>query len=246
MNLIIDIGNSVAKLAVFDSNEIVEVCHCSNQTLDQLPELCNRYAIEKGILSSVISLNEKCKEQLDKLNIPIILLNYRTPVPIKNLYQTPQTLGMDRLAAVVGANAIQPGRPLLVIDAGTCITYDFVDGQGQYHGGNISPGKRMRFKALHSFTDKLPEICPEGEIPDYGKSTETAIRSGVIHGIEFEILGYISLLMKKYPELLVFLTGGDEFSFDTNLKNTIFADGLLVLKGLNRILTYNDEISETD
>lgn len=246
MNLIIDIGNSVAKLAVFDSNEMVEIRHCSNQTLDQLPDLCNRYAIKKGILSSVITLNEKCRKQLDELKIPIIELSYRTPVPIKNLYQTPQTLGMDRLAAVVGANALKPGHPLLVIDAGTCITYDFIDGKGQYHGGNISPGKRMRFKALHSFTDKLPEICPEGETPAYGQTTETAIRSGVIHGIEFEIMGYISHLMKNYPELLVFLTGGDEFSFETNLKNTIFADGLLVLKGLNRILTYNDEISETD
>ncbi len=246
MNLIIDIGNSVAKLAVFDSNEMVEIRHCSNRTLDQLPDLCNRYAIRKGILSSVISLNEECRKQLADLDFPIIELNYRTPVPIKNLYQTPQTLGMDRLAAVVGANAIQPGKPLLVIDAGTCITYDFIDEEGQYHGGNISPGKRMRFQALHTFTDKLPEIHPEGEIPAYGKSTETAIRSGVIHGIEFEIKGYISHLAKNYPELLVFLTGGDDFSFDTNLKNTIFADGLLVLKGLNRILTYNDEISETD
>ena len=246
MNLIIDIGNSVAKLAVFDLNEIVEVRHCSNQTLDQLPDLCNRYAIKKGILSSVITLNEESKKRLDELNIPIIELNYRTPVPIKNLYQTPQTLGMDRLAAVVGANSIQPGKPLLVIDAGTCITYDFIDEEGQYQGGNISPGKRMRFKALNTFTDKLPEISPEGEKPFYGKTTETAIRSGVIQGIEFEIKGYISHLKKNYPELLVFLTGGDEFSFDTNLKNTIFADGLLVLKGLNRILTYNDEISETD
>ena len=104
MNLIIDIGNSVAKLAVFDSNEIVEVRHCSNQTLDQLSDLCNRYAIEKGILSSVITLNEECQKQLDALNIHIIKLSYRTPVPVKNLYETPQTLGMDRLAAVVGAN----------------------------------------------------------------------------------------------------------------------------------------------
>ena len=246
MNLVIDIGNSVAKLAVFDSNEMVEIRHCSNQTLDQLQDLCNRYAIKKGILSSVITLNEECRKKLDELDIPIIELNYRTPVPIKNLYQTPQTLGMDRLAAVVGANALQPGRPLLVIDAGTCITYDFIDEEGQYQGGNISPGKRMRFKALNTFTDKLPEISPEGETPAYGQTTATAIRSGVIHGIEFEIKGYISHLMKNYPELLVFLTGGDEFSFETNLKNTIFADGLLVLKGLNRILTYNDEISETD
>ena len=246
MNLIVDIGNTVAKLAVFEQGEPLEVIRCSNQTLDQLPVLCRKYPIRRGIVSSVVTLSNTVLEQLARWDFPIIRLTHETPVPIKNLYKTPQTLGADRLAAVIGANAIRPNRDLLIIDAGTCITYDFIDGKGQYHGGNISPGKRMRFKALHSFTDKLPEICPEGETPAYGQTTATAIRSGVIHGIEFEIKGYISHLMKNYPELLVFLTGGDEFSFDTNLKNTIFADGLLVLKGLNRILAYNDEISETD
>ncbi len=246
MNLIIDIGNSVAKIAVFDKDEMVEICHCSNRSLDKLPMVCNKYAIEKGILSSVITLSEACKEQLKTSGIPFIELNYQTPVPIQNLYKSPQTLGMDRLAAVVGANTIKPGRPLLVIDAGTCITYDFIDEAGRYHGGNISPGKNMRFKALNAFTDKLPEINPEGETPAYGQTTETAIRSGVIHGIEFEMKGNISQLRQNYPELLVFLTGGDEFSFDTKLKSVIFADGFLVLKGLNRILEYNNEISTTD
>lgn len=246
VNLIIDIGNTIAKIAVFDKDEMVEIHHCSNQSLDKLSVVRQKHAIEKGILSSVITLSETCRKQLAELGIPLIELNYRTPVPVKNLYKTPQTLGMDRLAAVVGANAIKPGRPLLVIDAGTCITYDFIDASGQYHGGNISPGKNMRFKALNAFTDKLPEITPEGETPAYGQTTETAIRSGVIHGIEFEMEGYISQLRKKYPKLFVFLTGGDEFSFDTKLKSVIFADAFLVLKGLNRILDYNNEISTTD
>lgn len=246
MNLVIDIGNSVAKIAVFDNGKMVEIHHCSNRTLDKLAIVRQKYAIEKGILSSVITLNERCREQLEELKIPLIELNYQTPVPIKNLYKTPQTLGMDRLAAVVGANGIKPGYPLLVIDAGTCITYDFIDAAGQYLGGNISPGKAMRFKALNAFTDKLPEIESEGETPAYGQTTETAIRSGVIHGIEFELEGYISCFWKKYPELFVFLTGGNEFSFDTKLKSVIFADGFLVLKGLNRILEYNNELSTTD
>ena len=240
MNLIIDIGNSLATIAVFDKDEMVGMCYCPNHSLDKLKAIRDRYAIKKGIISTVITLNECIRKQLKELDCPIIELNYQTPVPVKNLYKTPQTLGMDRLAAVVGAHAIKPGHPLLVIDAGTCITYDFIDEAGQYHGGNISPGKNMRFKALNAFTDKLPEICPEGETPAYGQTTETAIRAGVIHGIEFEIKGYISQLKKNYPELLVFLTGGDEFSFDTNLKSVIFADGFLVLKGLNRILEYND------
>ena len=242
MNLIVDIGNTVAKLAVFEQGEPLEVIRCSNQTLDQLPVLCRKYPIRRGIVSSVVTLSDTVLEQLARWDFPIIRLTHETPVPIKNLYKTPQTLGADRLAAVIGANAIRPNRDLLIIDAGTCITFDFIDKHGQYHGGNISPGMEMRLKALHAFTNKLPEVKADGEIPSYGNTTETAIRAGVYHGIEFEVAGYISQLQKNYPQLLVFLTGGDNFSFDTNLKSSIFADGLLVLKGLNRILEYNDKI----
>ena len=240
MNLIIDIGNSVAKIAVLDKGKVVEVRRSSNQSLEGLSALCNNYPIKRGILSSVITLNDTLRGQVEQLPFPILEFNHQTPIPIKNLYKTPQTLGMDRLAAVIGAHEIKPNKALLVIDAGTCITYDFIDEFGQYKGGDISPGMRMRFKALNVFTDKLPEITPKGEMPMYGQTTETAIRSGVIRGIEFEMNGYIRQLQKNYPELLVFLTGGDDFSFDTNLKSIIFADGLLVLKGLNRILEYND------
>ena len=128
-----------------------------------------------------------------------------------------------------------------MIDAGTCITYELLDAAGCYHGGNISPGLQMRFKALHQFTGKLPSVSAEGPLLEIGKDTETAIRAGVLKGIEYEITGYIMALKHKYPELLVFLTGGDDFSFDTNLKSIIFADRFLVLKGLNRILNYNND-----
>lgn len=242
MNLIIDIGNTVAKLAVFEQGEPLEVIRCCNQTLDKLPMLCQKYPIRRGIVSSVVTLSDTVLQQLAHWDFPIIRLTHETPVPIKNLYKTPQTLGADRLAAVIGANAIQPNRDLLIIDAGTCITFDFIDRHGQYHGGNISPGMEMRLKSLHAFTNKLPEVKADGKIPSYGDTTETAIRAGVYHGITFEIAGYISQLQKNYPQLLVFLTGGDKFSFDTNLKSSIFADSFLVLKGLNRILEYNDVI----
>ena len=242
MNLIIDIGNTASKIAVFEQGEIKETVRCSNQSLEQLTDLCNRYPVRKGILSSVVTLSEDIRSQLEQLSFPLVEFSYRTPIPIRNLYQTPQTLGVDRLAAVVGAYTLKPHYPSLVIDAGTCITYDFIDEHGQYQGGNISPGMEMRFKALHTFTDRLPEVSVSGEIPEYGKSTETAIRAGVIQGIKHEIRGYIGQLKKNYPSLLVFLTGGNEFSFDTNLKSGIFADGFLVLKGLNRILEYNDVI----
>lgn len=242
VNLIIDIGNTASKIAIFEQGEIKEMIRCSNQSLDELVALCRQYPIQKGILSSVVSINETIRQQLSLLPFPVLEFTYQTPIPIRNLYQTPQTLGVDRLAAVVAAYYQKPNNPALVIDAGTCITYDFLDEHGQYWGGNISPGMEMRFKALHSFTDKLPYVAVSGETPLYGNSTETAIRAGVIRGIEHEICGYIKQLQKNYPSLLVFLTGGNEFSFDTNLKSGIFADGFLVLKGLNRILEYNDVI----
>ena len=240
MNLIIDIGNTTAKLAVFEEGKMIKSLRCSNQSLDGLDNLHRQYPIQKGILSSVITLKEEVRQRLEKLPFPVLEFTYQTPIPVRNLYETPHTLGMDRLAAVIAAYTQAPNTPALVIDAGTCITYDFIDEAGQYQGGNISPGMEMRFKALHTFTDKLPQVDAVGETPNYGKSTETAIRSGVIRGIEHEISGYIQQLKKNYPSLLVFLTGGNEFSFDTNLKSGIFADGFLVLKGLNRILEYNE------
>ena len=178
MNLIIDIGNSVAKLAIFDKDELVEVFRGSNHSLDSLPMLCSRYPLERGIIASVITLSNTIRRQLDKLPFKIIELSHETPVPITNLYKTPQTLGMDRLAAVVAATWLKPNNDILVIDAGTCVTYDFIDAQHQYHGGNISPGMRMRFKALNIFTDKLPKVSAKGDIPLYGQTTETAIRAG--------------------------------------------------------------------
>ena len=242
MHLIIDIGNTSAKIAVFSQGEMKDMIRCTNQSLKELDAFCQAYPIRKGIWASVISLSEEVQQQLQQLPFPMMEFTYQTPIPIRNLYRTPQTLGVDRLAAVISAYMLKPHHPALVIDAGTCITYDFIDEYGQYQGGNISPGMEMRFKALHEFTSKLPKIEASGETPPYGYSTETAIRSGIIRGIEHEICGYIQHLRKNYPSLLVFLTGGNDFSFDTNLKSGIFADGFLVLKGLNRILEYNDII----
>ncbi len=242
MNLIIDIGNTVAKLAVFDDDNLLEVFYDSNQTLESLPAVCGKYPLSRAVVATVIELNETVESRLKSLPVPLLQLDSTTPLPIKNLYETPQTLGYDRIAAVVGAYQNFPGRDILVIDAGTCITYEFIDSLGRYHGGNISPGVQMRFKALHQFTSKLPLISAEGRMTQLGKNTETAIRMGVLQGVEYEMLGYIETMRHKYPELLVFLTGGDEFSFDTNLKSIIFADRFLVLKGLNRILNYNERI----
>ncbi|MBP9508086.1 MAG: type III pantothenate kinase, partial [Bacteroides sp.] len=198
------------------------------------------YPIEKAIVATVIDLSPQQLDQINRLNIPLLWLDRNTEIPVINLYETPDTLGYDRVAAVVGAQEQFPNKDILVIDAGTCITYEFIDAQGQYQGGNISPGLQMRFKALHQFTGRLPLVSREGRLLTIGKDTETAIRAGVVKGMEYEISGYIAAMKHKYPELLVFLTGGDDFSFDTTLKSVIFADRFLVLKGLNRILNYNN------
>ena len=241
LNLIIDIGNTMAKVALFNDGEMVEVLTESNQSLDCLKTLCAKYPVNQGIVATVIDLSREVLSQLEDMAVPILWLNEKTSLPVENLYETPRTLGYDRMAAVVGANEQFPGRDILVIDAGTCITYEFVDAATRYHGGNISPGLQMRFKALHQFTGRLPMVALEGRMVPMGKDTDTAIRVGVLKGIEYEILGYVTVMKHKYPELLVFLTGGDDFSFDTNLKSIIFADRFLVLKGLNRILNYNND-----
>ena len=240
LNLIIDIGNTAAKVALFDGGEMVEVLTESNQSLDCLEVLCAKYPVEQGIVATVIDLSERVLAALVALPFPLLWLDSKTPLPVTNLYETPETLGYDRMAAVVGANEQYPRRDILVIDAGTCITYEFIDSKGQYHGGNISPGMQMRFKALNQFTGRLPLIDSNGRKLPMGRDTETAIRAGVLKGMEYEISGYIESMKHKYPELLVFLTGGDDFSFDSSVKSVIFADRFLVLKGLNRILNYNN------
>lgn len=240
MNLIIDIGNTSTKLAVFERDTLAGVFSEPGQSMQTLPQLISTYKIERGIAVTVADIRADVLERLKNLPFPLLWLNKDTPLPVTNLYRTPGTLGYDRIAAVVGAYDRFPGKDLLVIDAGTAITYEFIDAKGRYHGGNISPGVHMRLKALNQYTSHLPLVSPEGELPPIGQDTETAIRAGVMKGIEYEIRGYIISLRDKYPGLLVFLTGGDGFSFDSKLKNIIFADRFLVLKGLNRILNDNN------
>lgn len=199
-----------------------------------------KYDIDKCIVSSVVDLKDEVKNNLKLIDVPVVEMNHKLKLPVNNLYSTPETLGSDRIAGIVGANYYYPDNDILVIDAGTCITYDFIDSSNNYLGGNISPGVDIRFKSLNSFTSRLPLLDNGGDCPLIGYNTETAIRAGVMRGAEFEVLGYISEMRNKYPELLVFLTGGYTFSFEISPKNKIFADKFLVLKGLNRLLEYNE------
>lgn len=241
MKLIIDIGNTVAKLVAFDGDEPVEEVRTSNESLAALGAFAAKYAFTHGIVGAVREITPQAEERLQALHIPLLRFTSSTPVPITNRYRTPQTLGSDRLAAAVGARSLKPGKDLLIIDAGTCVTYEVIDALGNYWGGNIAPGMHMRLRALHEFTAKLPLVETEGAVPGMGYDTDTAIRSGVLRGMKYEIEGYIRSMRAKYPKLLVFLTGGDKINFDTTIKSIIFADKFIVPRGLNKILDYNND-----
>lgn len=236
MNLIVDIGNNSSKYFLFQGDAIILRGRRENSSLKFITELAKEYEVTNIIVSSVIDFAEEEKRAIEAELPDILWFTADTPLPINILYRTPETLGSDRLAAMVGAAAKAPSKNILVIDAGSAITIDFLDKSGTFRGGNISPGIKMRLTALHKFTDKLPLVEKEGETPLLGQDTESAIRSGVIRGICHEIQGYITQMKELYPGLLVFLTGGDEKILTDNIKSCIFADKFLVAKGLNKIL----------
>ncbi|MDR1737488.1 MAG: type III pantothenate kinase [Candidatus Symbiothrix sp.] len=239
MNVVIDIGNSSVKTAIFDRDRCREtvITDDSRQTQSALAQLLQLYRPEYGILSSVKTPDCNILRLLSAQIPHFYELNYRIPLPLQINYQTPETLGVDRIAAAVGASCLHPGRNLLVIDIGTAITIDFVSADGKYKGGNISPGPALRFKALHQFTDKLPEVAENGDFPPLGSDTESAIRAGVIHGIARELDSYIEEYQKN-ANVLSLLTGGYAEYFVNKLKNTTFVAENLVLTGLNEILNY--------
>lgn len=244
MNLIIDIGNTCAKLVAFDGYEPIEELRVDKGEWHLLRSFCNKYDFEKGICSSVVGFDEEVSSALSSLTFPLMrLVCGKTQVPVKCAYLTPETLGADRLAAVVAANYLQPGRNILVVDIGTCITFDFISAEGIYEGGNISLGPTMRLKALHEFTAKLPLVERRGTAPDMGNTTETAIRSGVVLGVKYEVEGYVKHFMEKHPDLLVYLTGGVHMDLHFSERIPTFANDFIVPIGLNRILEYNNELS---
>lgn len=241
MNLIIEQGNSSSKVAVYDNGILMECMHFKHLDSDALVPIFLKYPLEYGILSTVVDVNKDLNRFLENCLYVFIFLDGHVKLPITVNYRTPDTLGKDRIAAVVGANLLKPNQDILVIDAGTAITYDFINSSGVYLGGNISPGMTTRFRALNQFTSKLPLVQETDEVAPIGFDTQSAIQSGVVRGIIYEMDGYIEEYRKKTPSLLVFLTGGHSIYFERRLKNSIFADINLVLTGLNRILEYNVE-----
>lgn len=240
MNLVIDIGNSRTKAAIFSGTERVESFLFDELSIARLQELKTEFpGTEQAILSTVASVQPEVRDWLRAGFSRFLEFSHQTPVPIRNNYLTPATLGLDRLAAAVGAQALFPGSHLLVIDAGTAITFDLVEADGVFAGGNISPGLRSRFRALHEFTRQLPLVSEAEPVPLLGRSTEEAIRAGVVNGLLLELDGTIDRLREASPGIQVILTGGDAPFFERRLKNTIFVQSEITLIGLNRILEYN-------
>ncbi len=239
MNLIIDVGNTRIKIAVFQRDAILmkEVV-AEEFFLEKIKKVIKKYNCRQGIISSVGFFDKNTLKEVQTL-IPMILLSHALDFPFKNLYTTPQTLGVDRLALIAAAAKIYPHKNVLVIDAGTCITYDFISSSNEYLGGSISLGLEMRFNALHTFTTKLPRVKSSLKPILIGNSTQTSIQSGVENGLIQEISGFILQYQAKFQELTIVLTGGDLNFLSKRLKNSIFANPNFLIRGLNIILTHN-------
>lgn len=246
-NLVVDVGNTHTKLAAFRQNDLLHTARFESLTTAEINHWINRYGAGRVIVSSVKTNIDNWQQDLQP-QIPVVVFNRQMQAGIHNHYGTPETLGLDRLAAVIGVSKLYPGQNALVIDGGTCITYDWVDAEANYYGGSISPGLNMRYKALQHYTAALPLLTADGnEATEFGTDTISAIRTGVQNGIKYELEGFIRTFSEKKPGgLTVILSGGDSLFFDTLLKNSIFApsivhDPYLVLKGLNAaIQEHND------
>jgi len=242
MNLIIDIGNSRIKVSVFNRGDVLFTIPLEVISPENIQMLKNEHpSLNQAILSTVKDISPELENYLAANFDTFIELDAETPLPIENLYQTKDTLGKDRIAAVVGAFDLYPNTNVLVIDAGTAITFDIINEQGQYLGGNISPGLEMRFKALNKFTGRLPLVRKNDFDNLYGRTTEEAILAGVQHGIVFETDKAIETFKEFYNNLKVIITGGDAIFFDKKLKNSFFVHFNLTALGLNRILEHNGE-----
>lgn len=243
--LTLDIGNTAVKYGYFENNALRYMA--AGQTLAQVLALAQQHAPEHVILASVAEPTTEWAAALRPL-VPGQVLEFApaiTPLPLRNAYATPYTLGADRMAAAVGAAWLKPARNTLVVDAGTAIKCDFVEGGHTFRGGSIAPGLRLRFQALHTFTGRLPLLevaaATAAPTPLIGTDTASAIRSGVLNGAAAEVNGLIASYRAQYPALAVLLTGGDASFFQPRLKGRIFAIPELVLIGLHRILVYNVE-----
>ena len=238
MKLIIDIGNTAVKTALFEDKELISSSVLNDSTLHNILVFVGKQVISNTIISSVKPVDSDLKQIIQHFDA--YFLNENTPLPITIDYKTPDTLGRDRIAAVVGASFLFPKQDVLVVDAGTCLTIDFINKKKEYKGGRISPGIMMRYKALNQFTSNLPLSEFSDSSMLLGNDTSSSIISGVQQGILSEVREIINVHKKENKQSIIAVTGGDCFFFEKELKISIFANPFLVIEGLNEILDYND------
>lgn len=239
MNLCIDWGNTRVKAAIFQEDKLIKDYNFSEEeALSHLMGIVDEYKPANTILCSVANHPPELKVLLQE-QTKLLVLNANTALPIMNAYHSPDSLGMDRIALAVGINALKPEYNNVVVSIGTAVTYNFVHKNRIFRGGNITAGLDMRFRSLHEYTDKLPLVSEHGELVLLGYDTETSIRSGVIMGMVAEIDGMLNYYKEQYSDFNAVLTGGNAALFADKLKNRIFADSQLLLKGLNTILRHN-------
>lgn len=236
MNLVIDYGNTSAKVGIFEDDTL----HARQIFKDDasLQKYLGTLHVEGAIISSVKANADAVMSWISECNSSITL-DHKTALPVALRYDTPETLGVDRIAGACGARVLFPSHDALVIDAGSCLTYDLIDRNANYYGGSISPGLSMRFQSLNTFTARLPLVSPVEHPLLTGVSTAGSIQSGVINGMVFEINGVIQAYTEKYPAIKTVLCGGDAHFFENQLKASIFAFPDLVLVGLNSILKHH-------
>ncbi len=241
MNLVIDTGNTLTKLALYQGMEMVAFSSFEGVDAKHIIQFCESNLFIKNVILSTVKEYPAEIDLYLTQHFNTVFFSHNTSVPILNKYSTPETLGKDRLAGVVGAHLLLPAADNLVIDAGTAITYDLITASGEYLGGSISPGIVMRYKALHAFTSRLPLLDFYDDAKLTGDDTSGSIHSGVLNGVLAEMEGIIHSYQLLYPDLKIIMTGGDHNYFDKRLKIKTFAAPNLVLEGLNLILNFNIE-----
>ncbi len=237
MNCVVDRGNTLTKVYLFEGNQIASSKTFPSEDVNEI----SKYLYSLKFEYSILSASTKTSNLIVKALKSPIILTYATRMPIVIDYESKKTLGSDRIALANAANYIYPNKNVLVISTGTCITYDFVDTMASYHGGAISPGVDMRFKAMNKYTDKLPlvSLSSTKKINCIGSNTEDSLKSGVFYGITGEINHFIKQVKLTYKDLTVVLTGGNSFLFELNIKNKIFVHSNFQAFGLHAILQYN-------
>lgn len=238
MNLVLDIGNSGFKLAVFDRKIKISSTRINGFIPEELEHIVSCFAVNRAIISSVSVIPEAVVEVLSSYGVSVHTLSYRSKLPFVIQYKTPETLGTDRIAALAGACSLFSGENIMIIDAGTAITYDFLI-NGIYEGGNISPGINIRLKALHSFTGRLPLADIDEKFSSPGQTTRDAILSGTVNGVVYEINEYIRTFKQMHKNNKIILTGGDSKYINERLNDRIMLMPDLVNEGLNFILEHN-------